>query len=271
LQQPGVVVSPSRLAVPPLALVGVVVAVAACGSPSDPAPPAAQTQVGVAVWLLDAGDSVVIVRPNGGATTRVAPAPGLLVVQGQLWPGRAGGRLRRVVDPALRVNGTAVGGDRDENGALWYHAESPVERSSGAVTITLPQVEGVSAPAPVLRFGGIARDAADAPAVVAGELRLRVVPPAEAAPPGSYTSWTLEMARGAGQRTRVQSGGALPRDLVVPASAVPPGAGALAAKLTHAVAAWYPASSPGSDTTYRASVTLTSTLRWPAVQPGDAP
>jgi hypothetical protein len=262
--------------VPRLAPLLAATAAGCAGDPFGPAPsdPGPRTQFSISVSLLDAGDTLPVSAATGGVAgpaVRVAPAPGLLVVSGQLWPGKAAGRPRRVTDGRVGINGIAVAPTTGADGYWRYALEVPMPRSSGTVVVTLPQVDGVRPPSPTLRLDGVARDPHDESRVDGDALRLRVTPPTpDRATAVSSRTWWLALDRGTA-RARVQSTGEVPPVVVVPVGGLLPGAGPIAAALQHRVFASSAIGQAPSDTTYGYDATLYSSLRWPVIAPGDTP
>jgi hypothetical protein len=239
---------------------------AACTDPYGPfdgGPGGTRPSAQLTVRLLDAGDSAFVYDPTtSSGALRVAPAGGMLLVEGSVWPGERDGDLRRVTDGRVQVNGSAFDGrvPRGARGQMLYRGEG-APASNGLVTITLPRIEGV---APVtLRIQTVAR-AAGAPATLtAQELRLRLVPPVNPNPGAtSFGGWRVALTR-AGRTHAVQGSTALGAELVIPVGTLLPGDEPLTASLSHFLGAHSDAAGaiPTGDS-YQYSVSVNASLRW---------
>ncbi|MGZ8379820.1 MAG: hypothetical protein ACXW05_11155 [Gemmatirosa sp.] len=246
-------------------------AIAACAGPSDPIVDGGgpQPRFDLTVRVLDAGDTVpaFIFAPYvANPPVRLAPAGGLVVATGHLWPGETNGRVRRVTDGRLVVNGAALDatvppGQR----SLVYGGELGTPRADGVVTLALPRIDGI---APVtLRMQGLARDGATA-VLTGDELRLRVAPPpSPVQAPYHGAQWAVALVRGE-RATRVEASTPLPREVVLPVGSLVPGTGPITAALSHTTAASATLQRPTpTDTTYLYQVMLTSSLRFAPVAP----
>jgi hypothetical protein len=254
---------PARPLVRALALP--LLALAACTDPGDPGfwgggtRPSAQLNL----RLLDAGDSAFVLDPNAPPTAvRVAPAGGLLLIEGSVWPGAVDGDLRRVTDGRVLINGSAFDGrvPRGARGQMMYGGES-ARTPDGVVTITLPRIEGV---APVtLRIQTVGRPAGAPATLTAEELRLRLVPPVLPTQGTTYNgSWRVALTRG-GRTRAVEGSAALGPELVLPVGTLLPGDEPLSAALTHFLGASSDArgAAPTADA-YQYSVSISTSLRW---------
>lgn len=261
--------SPRRAALPRPALL--LVALAACTGREDPVGDSAPPRISLSVQVLDAGDTVPLLGFPYAAppqpAVRVAPAGGLVVAYGQLSPGRARGRARRVTDGRLLANGAAIDG-RILSGAreIQYAGELGTPRADGVLTLELPRLDGQE---PVtLRLQGVARAPGEGATIAGDELRLRVVPPpARPEPPRLSSRWTVALTRG-GRTTRVEGTTPLAAELVLPVGAILPGSGAVTARLTHAfiVSSTMLRPSP-TDTSYQYDLFVDQSLRFAPVVP----
>ncbi len=246
-------------------------AVAACTSPGDPiVGGGSQPRLDLFVRVLDAGDTVPTLAYAPGTVgqpARLAPAGGLIVAGGQLWPGEVNGRMRRVTDGRIVVNGAGLDG-RIPPGqrSVTFGGELGAPRADGVVTVTFPRIEGI---APVtLRMPTIARAEGVAVALAGDELRLRVVPPpAPVAAPFYNPQWSVDLTRG-DRSTRVMGTTPLARELVLPVGSLVPGTGAVAATLSYLLAATDALGRPTpSDTAYAYHVQVHASLRFAPVAP----
>lgn len=252
-----------------LAALSLLAIVAACRIGGDPPYRDPQPRISLSVEMLDAGDSVTSWLPNqsGPAPARVVPAGGLVNVRGYLWPGTKGGRVRRVDDGQLVINGTAIDGripPRQQQ--IEYVGEIAGRPADGVVTIALPRIEGI---APVtLRLEGLARTAGAPPVLSGGELRLRVVvPSSRIEPPLMAPRWTVVLSRD-GRTTSVDGFTVPSPDLVFPVASILPGTGPVSARLLYYLNAdSYLLRPTPSESTYTYSVSLVSSLRFAPVAP----
>jgi hypothetical protein len=266
---PGIAV-PSSLPRSALGFLLVSTALAACSGPNDPIGGGSQPRFDLYVRVLDAGDTVPVFSfgpPTPNAPVRLAPAGGLIVATGQLWPGEVNGRMRRVTDGRVVVNGTELRGTIPSGqNVLAFNGEAGTPRADGVVTFTLPRVDGL---APImLRMQGVARAEGTTAALSGGELRLRVVPPPSTLEPPFYgMQWNVALRRG-DRTTRVEGTTPLPRELVLPVGSLLPGTGAVSATLTHMVSASSSIARPtAGDTDYAYNVSMQTSLRFAPVAP----
>ena len=243
-------------------------ALPACRLGDDPVQGDSQPRLDLSVQVLDVGDTVppaTFAYPP--QPVRLAPAGGLVVARGFLWRGATGGRLRRVTDGRLVINGTGIDGRipaAQRN--VEYAGEVAGRPADGVVTVTLPRIEGIE---PVtLRLEGIAHAAGTTAELSGGDLRLRVIPPASRiAPPLMGARWTATVMRG-DRTTHVDGASPIAREIVLPVSSILPGSGAVSARLLYNVFGSSSALRPyPSDTTYEYGVTLTSSVRFAPVAP----
>ena len=128
----------SRRPLVPLALLAAGVVAGCSLDPFDDEPPntGPATRIYLNVTWVDEGDTVPFVfsATNRVPTVRLAPAPGVLFVSGDLWPGTVDGKSRRITDAMLGVNGVTAPPASWNTGGLHYEIELPAARTAGVVS-----------------------------------------------------------------------------------------------------------------------------------------
>ncbi|MDF1504809.1 hypothetical protein [Roseisolibacter sp. H3M3-2] len=223
------------------------------------------------VRLLAAGDTAYLLDPFTARTdVRVAPAGGTLAVDAQVWPGEIDGRLRRVGDGRLLVNGAALDGriPRAVRGQIRYGGEL-APAGDGVVAVVLPTIEDL--PAAALRFQAVAQPAGTRPTLTADELRLPLVPPTTPDGVRAFGGyWRLTLSRGGATRV-VEGSTPLGAQLVAPVGTLLPGDGPVDAHLSHTRSFGTDAATAPAGDAYQLGVTVVTTLRWTAITRGGAP